>query len=172
MPDVYIIYMAPFTEFNYFSKLLFLKTAIKINTPIDDNFILSNVNCNIPVDRIQHIVNWANRQPEVWKHELNSINTVLSNGGIINDILHQPDLHKYISAHQAVIENDIDSVFPIVKKNINSATLINSDSLTTDGAEFWKSVKLIVSDLDLDIAITNTREWAQNNKKLINNYER
>ena len=172
MPDVSIAYIAPFTESNYFSKLLFLKTSIKINTPIDDTFILTNVNGNIPVGRIQHIVNWANRHPEVWKHELHSINTVLSNGGVIDNILHQPNLHKYIAEHQAVIQNDIDSVFPIVKKNISNATLINSDSLTVDGAEFWKSIKLIVKDLDLDAAIANTREWAQHNKELINNYER
>jgi hypothetical protein len=169
MPEVSAIYMTPFSEFEYFSKLLFIKTSKMHTSPIDRNFIHFYISPKLPEDRVEKLVRWANSNTTFWMHELHTVNTWLSMGRYIDHFVHNANLSDYVDMHVKSIQDDFRYVLPIVCYNISNTRLINCDSLATDSVNFWRSVQQIINDLDVELAIAKTETWITNNNKLINN---
>lgn len=171
IPNMSAIYMTPIRETEYFSKLIFIKSSILQKSPITSDFINRHISYKLPTTRIDELLKWANAQQEFWIHELHTANTWLSNGRNLNDLVHIPSLSTYVKLHTTSMTSDLTYMYPAAKNNIKDTRLVNSDSLTTDGIEFWNSIKNIVPDLDLSVALEHTAGWIEKNNKLIEIYD-
>jgi hypothetical protein len=171
LPNAEILYMTPLAECEYFSKLLFLKTAYKLEIPTTPAVIRAEVGPGLNAFQLYRIVNWVNAQSEVWSPELGHLSFLLKDGQDINDVPNDANPYSHIrkykySMYQRYYETCqyFEDVFDVVHN-------INSDSLTTDGIEFWSRIKEIVPNLDLDYAISKTRDWISKNNAIISNFD-
>ena len=171
IPELSAVYMSPVHQIEYFSKLIFIKTSILCNSPITREFILRCIGSKLTDERISMLINWASTQRTFWIHELQNANTLLSLGRDTNKLMHEPNLSVHIKMHAEYMRKELESTFSIAKYNIKNTCMINSDSLVSDGVEFWNSVKDVVPDLNITNALTETRQWILKNNKLISIYD-
>lgn len=171
IPNATVIFMLPFREFEYFSKLIFIKTAKLQASPVDHAFVHNSIGHNLSSSRVAQLVNWCNTKTVFWMHELYIANTILSADGDISNFHHKLDLGKYVNEHINDIHKQFNTTLPELCYHFADLRLINCDSLATDGVHFWKSIKAVIEDLDIDFAIEKTATWISANNKLINEYK-
>ena len=171
IPELSAIYMSPVHQLEYFSKLIFIKTSVLCNSPISREFILRCIGNKLTDERISKLIDWSAHQRTFWIHELQNANTMLSLGGDINTLTHEPDLSVHIKMHAEYMRKDLESTFGVAKYDIKSIRMLNSDSLASDGREFWNVVKDAIPDLNITNALTETEQWILKNNKLISLYD-
>lgn len=171
LPNIPVIYMTPFKEFDYFGKLIFIKTAKLCTGVIDDSFIKTAIGNNLTDARMKCLLEWANNNQQFWLHELYIANTTLSEGKDITNFRHIPDLAEHIKLHTGSIKHSFNFTLPKYCYYFPKTKLLNCDSLRTDGVEFWKDMKNIVEDIDMDFALEKTAEWISKNNKLVNEHD-
>ena len=171
LPDAEILYMTPLAECEYFSKLLFMKTARKLEIPTTPEVIRAEIGTGLNAFQLHRLVNWVNAQPAVWSSGLGYLSFLLKDGQDINNVLNDTNPYSHIRKYKYSIYQRYYETCQHFEDAFSVVHNINSDSLTTDGIEFWSKIKEVVPNLDLDYAISKTSNWILKNNTLISDFD-
>lgn len=169
IPFSEILYIAPVEKISYFCKLAYIKLAELVKTPINKNYFLTNVNDCITDEKFSKILDLTNKFPEVWKHEIDILNTQLSSNDQTNIVFeHNHDLTDVIYEAIKGIKQDnyLKTVMPLYKNNFSKFKFINTDTLTTSSKYFWSEIEKIIPDIDIESSILSTDQWINENELL------
>ena len=168
LPDALVIYMSPIDSADYFSRLLFTKIDRRIKTPITKKFIEEEICKNVPMERLNILIEWSKQYHEVWLHEINSANFALSLGKRLP--AHMDDIEYHISEHARNTLLELDTVVPLLQEKFNNNfKFINSDCLRNESTQFWQSIKLLIKDLNVETSIDSTNDWIARNNSIYEN---
>ncbi len=162
IPSVEILYISPVKEVKYFSTLAFAKLAELVKTPIDKEYFFNYVNSNIIEENFNKILNLTSGFPQIWKHEIDILNTELSMDNNV-EFKHEPSLSIHILNLELWTNKVLHEILPIYKKTFKKFTFINIDTLINSSENFWKQIKIIIPDINLSIVTASTDAWIKNN---------
>lgn len=172
MPNVEILYMTPLAYTEYFAKLLFIKTSYKITQPVNGEQLRKGVTASIDDIGREKVAEWINSQNyPIWSVDLGELCYLIKNNKDLTSIRHSPDPMQFIRKYMYSMHLSFVNTCQHLEDTFDKVRSVNSDSLTTDGIEFWNNIKIFVPDLDLEYALLETNKWISRNNKLIEEFD-
>lgn len=159
--------MTPLANAEYFSKLLFIKIAYKLELPISAEKLKLDFNVAIDDEHLAILADWINCQTyPIWSTELGELWFLLKNNKDLNSLKHSPDPMMFVRKYMYSMHLSYFNTCQHIEDKFNKVHVINSDSLSIDGVEFWNNVHKFIPDLDMDFALEKTAEWILRNNAL------
>lgn len=165
LPDITVLFVTPFTEFEYFANLTFNKLAKKITPPITEEFLKKEISDTLSDSEINHLIDQTNQYPWIWRHELHNLIYRIRKDSQLHQFYHNDDLSDIKEDHLQTLINTYIITVPLYQNKFKNMHKINCDSFIQNSYNFWKSIRPLVPSLDVDNATKITNKWiAQNNK--------
>lgn len=165
-PDIITLFVTTINEHEYFSDLTFKKLAVRVECPIDIDYLKYEISDSLTEQEYAHLIEQANQFPWVWRHELHILTTQMREQKKLLPIEHFDTLDKIKNDHKQTLINTYITTVPKYKEQLKNCYVIDCDTLKSSSKEFWTQIKNIIPSVDLDRAVKITDSWIEKNNKL------
>ena len=172
MPDIEIMYMTPLSQSEYFSKLLFIKIAHIIDTPINAIDLNKGVTASLSNTDREIVSSWINSIPDkIWSIELGDICHIMKNGKDLRSFNYSKSPMQYVRKYMYSMHLSFYNTCQHFEHLCKKLHIVCSDSLASDGVQFWNTVQTFIPDLDMSTVLDETNKWINKNNTIITKFD-